>query len=86
LNDLHCVFYLDKKIPKPDELSAWQRLLDDVSTGKFDAVMTWLSVPDMQQFCEGYNTRFVELDIFGWFQAMRAAKDDILRIDIRQGK
>lgn len=79
-NDLHCVFYLDKKIPKPDEASAWKQLLDDVTNGKFETVMTWLSAPDMQRFCEGYNTKFVELDIFDWFQTMRTSKADNTRL------
>jgi hypothetical protein len=83
LHDLHCVFYLDKGIPKPDKSSAWQRLLDDVRAGKFDGVITWMQAPDMQQFCDSYNTKFAELDIFGWFQSLRTPKDDTLELHIR---
>lgn len=84
-HNLNCVFYLDKRIPKPDAPSQWQNLLDDVTNGKLETVMTWLSAPDMQQFCEGYNTRFVELDIFDWFKAMRTSKADTVPL-YKQGK
>lgn len=79
INGLRCLFYLDDKLPKEGQPSAWQRLLDDVSQGKFIGVITWLQSPEMEQFCQEHSTKFVEVDIFDWFRAMRMAKVDILR-------
>lgn len=82
LHDLNCVFYLDKGMPKPDKPSAWQRLLNDVSTSKIDGVITWMPAPDMPQFCASYNTKFAEVDIYGWFASLRTPKDDTLELHI----
>lgn len=81
IHGLRCVFYLDKKIPKEGQPSAWQLLLEDVSDGRFEGVITWLQLERMEQFCEEHSTKYLEVDIFDWFQAMRAAKVNVMRRD-----
>ena len=65
INGLRCLFYLDEKIPKTGQRSARQRLLEDISDGKFVGVITWMQSPELEQFCEENSTKFLEVDIFG---------------------
>ena len=77
VNGLRCVFYLDKRKPKEGQPSGWQCLLDDISQGKFDMVITWLEAPGMAQFCEEYHTHFEQVDPFVYSQSMREGKIDL---------
>ena len=79
LYSLRCVFYLDRKMPQEGQSNAWSRLLQDISEGKFDGVITWMQSPEMEQFCAEHGTKYLELDPFDWFQTMRAARVNILR-------
>lgn len=81
-NGLHGMFYLDKKAPKEGQPSAWQRLLNDINEGKFDAVITWLEAPGMQEYCESNNTKFVEVDPFYFYQSLRSKADTIKIIEL----
>lgn len=77
LNGLNCTFYLDKTIPKEGESSNWQRFLEDIAKGSYQAAITWLSAPGVKEYCEHYNTRFEIVDPFAFSVSLRSAKVDI---------
>ena len=79
VNSLRCSFYLDKVISKDGSSAVWLKLLDDVSQGKFDVVLTWLDLPEMAKWCALHNTRFEQVDIFLWSQAIRTSNTDMMR-------
>ena len=78
INNLHGVFFLDKRIGKTEHPPAWDKLCGEVSKGKFQAVLTWvdLDVEEMDRWCGQFGATFQKVDIFDWFQSMRAAKVD----------
>lgn len=77
INGLRCVFYLDKRISKECQPSAWQLLLEDIAKGSFDVVITWLEVPGMKEFCQEHNTYFERVDPFAYSQGLRASRVDL---------
>ena len=79
INGLHCIFYLDKKVAQDEHPPAWDRLCQDIAEGKFQAGLTWLDTPDMEQWCAERGVKWVQVDVFGWFQAMRTSNKDMVR-------
>lgn len=74
VSGLRPTFYIDKRVPPSGQPPGWTQMCNDVASGQYDVVMVWQPVDGMDKWCDAQGVRYVEIEPFAFFNAMRAKR------------